>query len=335
MSLFLVYVHVHVIKFAELRNEAIRRTIPTTHSAPLMSRIEDKIKTEVALETMEITKTDFYLPPVHKRRHESWIENVDPRSLSPKTGLRSRASGLIEQDEFVRQKKMLLKKYNFPSDTPFPRTPREMQETYAFTAQQLIDTNEASVHAMQRDKRGAKKGHNHVDVGQVLKNAQTLLQTAKLALRHSRLQMRDSVTITPTRGLESGARSVSPSSLSTSPNVVTPERHSSNHLNNSPSAPSLNAINAIKKTTPNQFVKNHTGPMIRIFRAELAPLPNHRQNVKTVDIDSQRKELGSAKLKIVLDAVPMKADLIEADSAPQKKTSFEMEKAVGKINHNP
>ena len=326
----------NVMKFTELRNEAIRRSIPTTHSASLMSRIEDKIKTEVALETMEISKTELYLPPVHKRRQEPWIEKVDARSLSPKNGLRSRVFGLSEQDEYVQQKKMLMKKYNFPSDIPIPKTPREMEETYAFTAQQLKDANEASMHAKQRDKRGAKKGNAHVDVGQVLKKAETLLQTAKLALRNSRLQMQDSVIITPTRVLESGARTASPSSLRTSPTVFTPEQQSSNQLNNSPVA---QALNAVKKTASNSIVKPQTGPIIRIFKAELAPLPTplpkHRKNVRTVDTDPKMKKLGSAMLENGLDSPAVKSDLSDTDSAPEKKTVFEMEKSAGSSNRNP
>ena len=313
---------------AELRNEAIRQTIPTSYSAPLMSRIEAKIKTEVALETSEISKTAFYLPPVHKRVSQPYIENVDTRSLSPKTGHRSQALGLVEQDEFERQKQLLLKRYSFPSNNPIEKTPREMQEPYAFMAKQLTLSKETSMHAKQRAKKKPEK--SNLNVVQVMKDAETLLQTAKIVLRESRRQAQEAVKIHPTGGLSYAQRSASPSSLISSPKIVS-ETQSSNLLNNSPVAPTLNSVqkSALTKMSPQldkHGINLPAGPVIRIFKAELAPINRHRTKAPNAEADLNIKELNMAKQNSLLNGTILNTDKSETESFPTKKSLMEVEK---------
>ena len=295
-----------------------------------MSRIEAKIKTEVALETSEISKTAFYLPPVHKRVTQPYIENVDTRSLSPKTGHRSQALGLVEQDEFERQKQLLLKKYSFPSNNPIEKTPREMQEPYAFMAKQLTLSKETSMHAKQRAKKKPEK--SNLNVVQVMKDAETLLQTAKIVLRESRRQAQEAVKIHPTGGLSYAQRSAGPSSLISSPKIVS-ETQSSNLLNNSPVAPALNSVqkSALTKLSPQldkHVINLHqpAGPVIRIFKAELAPINRHRTKAPNAEADLNIKELNMAKQNSLFNGAILNTDKRETESFPTKKSLMEVEK---------
>jgi hypothetical protein len=265
-----------------------------------MSQIEQKIKTEVAWETSEISKSEFYLPPVHKRIPHPYIENVDFRNLSPKTG--NRTLGLNEHEDFERQKQLLIKKYSFPSSNPISKTPREMQETYSFMAKQLILSKETSMHTKQRAKK--KPEHGNVDVNQVVKDAETLLHTAKIVLRASRRQAQEAVIIHPTGAFSNTQRAISPSYLSSIPKAPF-DSQSSIQLNNSPIAPTLNPEQKLAKAkvSPEKHVMiARVEPMIRIFKAELVPVSNSRTKIQDVEPDaalnkSMREIENSSKMK--------------------------------------
>ncbi len=300
-----------------MKNEAIRQTIPTTYSASLMSRIEEKIKTEVAWETTEMSKTAFYLPPVHKRKQQPYVENVDSRNLSPQMGHLSQASGFFEQNEFERKKQLLLKRYSFPSTAPIVKSPKEMDEPYAFLAQQLILSNESTMHAKQRAKKKVSKNAAIIDVSQVMKDAETLLQTAKLALRQSRRQALDApinFESLPKR------RSESPSSLNSSPKVI-PGPQNQNLLNNSPIAPVLNSVQKLDpKASFSHGAKHSPGPMIRIFKAEMAPVVPHRTKNQLAGGELHARDLNGEGRRAVSNRTAMNADVCKADNAPANPT---------------
>jgi hypothetical protein len=262
-----------------------------------MSSIDAKIKAEVALETEEISKTAMYLPPLHKHKQYPYIQHQEIRSLSPKAGKQFFSPGLSEKDEFERQKQSLLKKYNFPSNFPIMKSPREMQEPYAFMAQQLMISNETSANSKQRAKHKLKKGALGVNIGQVLKDAETLLQTAKLALRQSRLHVQEASAVSPVRHSTHHERSSSPSYKNPSPKASSSSstfRQHSDQLSNSPET----TLAKLSQTMPNQQKKiltdNFSSPTIRIFKAELAPLPRISTKNQTPGPKSQ-KETSAAK----------------------------------------
>lgn len=321
-----------VIRLTELRHQAIKQTIPTSYSAPLMSRIQEKIHAEVALETAEISKTAFYLPPVHKRKQIPYVENVDSRSLSPNSGRRSAASGFTEKDEFERQKRLTLKKYNFPSNAPILKSPREMQEPYAFLSQQLIASNKNSKHEKARAQTKTAKVKVTIDVSQVMKDAETLLQTAKLALRQSRVQAQKAAAVTPSCALgheRPERQSFSPSSLNASPGSPFGARLDSqtpNVLNNSPIAQALNSVQKSALSTE-KYASNHTGPIIRIFKAELAPIASNRTKIKNVGAGARATELNDAKRDALQNVATVKADLHDIGSEPKMKSLIGMEKS--------
>jgi hypothetical protein len=298
-----------------------------------MSRIEEKIQAEVALETKETSKTSFYLPPVHKRKQIPYVENVDSMNLSPKSRHQS-SSGLTQKEELEQYKQCTLKKYSFPSNIPLLKSPKEMQEPYAFLAQQLIASNQNSKHAKSRAQKKLAKERGVVDVSQVMKEAETLLQTAKLALRQSRRQTQDSVVITPSCDLEHGKRSASPSTLNSSPMCNVLDSKSSNHLNNSPVGPVLNSFQKSTSTlmslTPNKMI--HTGPIIRIFKAELAPVVSNRTKIEINRPDA--KEVNSAKQDSRLNVDPTNEEVREGENGAKMKSLMEMEKTNIRASNN-
>ena len=300
-----------------------------------MSRIEEKIQAEVALETTETSKTAFYLPPVHKRKQIPYVENVDSMNLSPKIRHPS-SSGLTQKEELERYKQCTLKKYSFPSNIPLLKSPKEMQEPYAFLAQQLIVSNQNSKHAKLRAKKKPAKERVVVDVSQVMKEAESLLQTAKLALRQSRRQAQDSVVITPSCDLEHGRRSASPSTLNSSPMCNAFDSKSTNHLNNSPVGPVLNSVQKSASTlmsfTPDKNVTINTGPIIRIFKAELAPVVSNRTKIQINRPDA--KEANSAKQDSRLNVDPTNEETHEGENAPKMKSFMEMEKTNVRASNN-
>jgi len=286
-----------------------------------MSRIEEKIKTEVAWETTEMSKTAFYLPPVHKRKQQPYVENVDSRNLSPQIGRLSQASGFFEQNEFERKKQLLLKKYSFPSTAPIVKSPKEMDEPYAFLAQQLILSNESSMHAKQRAKKKVSKNAAIIDVSQVMKDAETLLQTAKLALRQSRCKAPDA-PISPAN-CESlpKQRSESPSSINSSPKAIPGSLQNQNLLNNSPIAPVLNSVQKLDPKVSFSHGVNHSpGPIIRIFKAEMAPVVPHRTKNQLAGGELHGRDLNGEGRRAVSNRTAMNADVCKADNAPTNPT---------------
>lgn len=290
-----------------------------------MSQIDQKIKTEVAWETSEIAKTDFYLPPVHKRIPHPYIENVDSLNLSPKAGHRSHVLGFTEQDEFERQKQLLLKKYTFPSSNPILKTPREMQEPCSFMARQLMLSKNTSMHAKQRSKK--KLGKGNVDVNQVVKEAETLLQTAKIVLRESRRQAQETVVIHPTGASTHVQRCISPSYLNAASNV-TSDLQSSNQLNNSPMALMLDSEPkpSKAKVTPDKSI-TQVAPMIRIFKAELAPVSPHRTKIQKAHPDSSTKvTTNEGWPNAIKDDDPDNTNMHEFENSPKQKGMIVSEK---------